>query len=216
MDRFVGRAVDVPHGRSLLARRALSPAVFVLFVLMGLAAPRAGVAAPIAPIICLGDTCPGALLVLTTTPVFEPPVFESPTGQTLPILPPGLTVVAGDVLLYNDASHVDLSDVLRFTGTAYILYSDVGDPADTGIPVLQANQFVGIEDPSGTIVYTVIGSLGTVTYTAVSDGATPDIPPRPQVPEPASLLLFATGLAGYAVIRRRPKKASGGRRVEIT
>ncbi|HYK79501.1 MAG TPA: PEP-CTERM sorting domain-containing protein [Micropepsaceae bacterium] len=206
MGSLVGTAVRVPRGWSIFAAKAQIAAALILSIPLCLIAPGAGFAVPIA-ITCVGDTCPGALLSATTAPLFMPPVFESPTGQTLPILPPGLTVVPGDVLVYDDPSFTDLGDVLRFTGTAYILYSDPGDPADTGIPILQSNQFSGLEDPSGTIIYTVIGSLGTVTYTAVSDGATPDIPTPPpsQAPEPATLLLFASALAGYAAMRHRQK-----------
>ena len=205
MGALAGSRFQVPRGRSILAGRGRILATLILSIPMCLLAPRAGFATPI-PVLCFGATCPGGLLSTTTVPLSMPPVFESPTGQTLPILPPGLTVVPGDVLFYNDPSNTDLSDVLRFTGTAYILYSDPGDPADTGIPILQTNQFIGIEDPTGTIIYTVTNSFGTVTYTAFSDGATPDIPPPPsQVPEPASFLLFASALAGYAAMRHRPK-----------
>jgi hypothetical protein len=209
MGALAGSNVQVPRGRSILAGRGRILAALILSIPMCLLAPRASFAVPIT-VTCFGDTCPGALLSPQTAPLFMPFVFESPTGQSVPILIPGLTVVPGDVLLYNDPTNADLSDVLRFTGTAYILYSDPGDPMDTGIPILLPNQFIGLEDITGTIIYTVVGSLGTVTYTAISDGATPDIPPPPpppppQVPEPATLLLFGSALAGYAAMRRRPK-----------
>jgi hypothetical protein len=97
---------------------------------------------------------------------------------------------------------IDLGDVLRFTGTTYILYSDVPDPNDTGIPILQANTFSGVEDPTGAGMYVAVHpTFGSLTYMYVSDGGTPDV-----VPEPATVRLMIAGAAMLllgALLRRR-------------
>lgn len=123
--------------------------------------------------------------------------------------PPGL--VTGDVLILDSGNVV--SDVLRFdpniqqasgTGGVFV-YSLAGEgsQADIGLPTaFYTNVFTTFE-VNGGIVYTptagmpgfVTGAGGPVTYTFVSDS---------QVPEPSSMLLLGSGLAGMiGTIRRK-------------
>ncbi len=161
-------------------------------------------------------TGPGGTLLLPGSLAFDP----GPGGLASALSYSGLgnppSLVAGDVLVF-DAGNV-LSDVIRFNpaGTggnpAYrptlVFYSAI-DPttestlADTGFPIaFYANTVNVLETalPGGTgFSYTPLaGQPGyvagfDVTYNMVSD-----------VPEPSSLMLLGSGLAGFAgVIRRK-------------
>jgi hypothetical protein len=126
--------------------------------------------------------------------------------------PPGL--VAGDVLLFDGKLFLD---VVRFNpnenGGSLVFYSDNIDGFDSGADTsgppsaLYANVIfipeVGTESANGAVYIPtqgqpgfVAGARAPVEYNLISDA--------PQVPEPATLVLFGSGVVGLAaVIRRR-------------
>ena len=138
-----------------------------------------------------GGPCPG---FFAGSP-FAVPFLPVPEGLSQMILPPGVFVTAGDVLVFDNPAMTVLGDVLRFPdiggGVAHfvILLSDANDPEDTGLPSsFQANTFSMIENAGGPTLYTA-GTAGQV-YNIVSDAET-----VPDVPEPGAFLLMA--LAGF-------------------
>jgi hypothetical protein len=138
-----------------------------------------------------GGPCPG---FFAGSP-FAVPFLPVPESLSQMILPAGVFVTAGDVLVFDDPAMTVLGDVLRFPdiggGVAHfvILLSDVGDPVDTGLPSsFQANTFSMIENAGGPTLYTA-GPGGQV-YNILSDAEI-----VPDVPEPGTFLLM--GLAGF-------------------
>ena len=124
--------------------------------------------------------------------------------------PPGLT--AGDVLI--DEPGGSLGDVIRFNPTetctdgtiGCLLFYSAGPPLDSLADTLSPpNAFytdtITLNELAGEVIYTptsgepgfVAGAGGPVVYTFISDS----------VPEPASLILFGTGLLGLGALRRR-------------
>jgi hypothetical protein len=125
--------------------------------------------------------------------------------------PPGLT--AGDLIL-QETPGGPISDLIRFNtanGGRLVFYSDNVDGvdalADRGFPTgLYTNVLTVLEvGPEGNNGFTytptagqpgfVAGAGGPVTYVIVSDSAA--------VPEPATLLLLGSGLAGAFMARKR-------------
>jgi hypothetical protein len=127
--------------------------------------------------------------------------------------PPGL--VAGDVLIMEPSSTIQLSDLLRFDpntlGGGVFVYSDIEagvppDLADIGFPtsyntnILTINE-IGPELGWNGVSYTptagqpgfVAGASGPVTYNFTSD----------DVPEPATGLLLLAPLAAFVLCRRK-------------
>ena len=151
--------------------------------------------------VCPAPTCPGFF----GGPPFAVPFLAVPESLGQTALPPGVLVVAGDVLVYDDPGMTILGDILRFpdlgTGLAgfVILLSDPGDPNDTGLPPpsgFQANTFSMTEDAGGPTLYTA-GPTGQV-YNILSDSES-----VPDVPEPATFsLMVLGGLAGLIRLRR--------------
>jgi hypothetical protein len=126
--------------------------------------------------------------------------------------------VSGDVLIYEDAAHTILSDILRFyaSGQQYIsVYSDRSespyDLADVGFSAallrnLQANQLALTETalPGGGdgLVYLPTdgqpGFGGNITYTFISDTTSDQTVPDGGT----TVALLGMGLAGLASLRK--------------
>jgi hypothetical protein len=152
-----------------------------------------------------GGSCPGFF----AGPPFATPFLPVPESLTQFILPAGVFVVAGDVLVFDDPGFTILGDVLRFPdiggGVAHfvILLSDPPDPEDTGLPTsFQANTFSMLENAGGPTLYTA-GPGGQV-YNILSDAEVVQ-----DVPEPGAFSLV--GLAGFcwAVCLARSKQGTG-------
>ena len=119
--------------------------------------------------------------------------------------PPGLVI--GDVILTEGGG---IGDVLRFNPNGTLVFyslSGEGSLADTGFPTaFYTNNVTFAEGPDGSFTYTptanqpgfVAGAAFGVTYKFVSD---------PAVPEPATIFLLSTGLAGVATKARKRRKA---------
>jgi hypothetical protein len=156
-----------------------------------------------------GGACPGFF----AGPPFATPFLPVPEALNQFILPPGVFVVAGDVLVYDDPGFTILGDVLRFPdiggGIAHfvILLSDPPDPEDTGLPIsFQANTFSMTENAGGPTLYTA-GPGGQV-YNILSDA---ESVPDARVPEPGTFPIM--GLAGLCwAIWSVPSKRPASRR----
>jgi len=121
--------------------------------------------------------------------------------------PPGL--VEGDLIILDSTGVV--SDVIRFNDVTLegpingflVFYSTLGGGAlaDTGFPTANYTNVFTVTEVNGGIVYTptagqpgfVAGAIAPVTYRVTSD---------PPVPEPATMVLLATGLTGALGSRR--------------
>ena len=103
----------------------------------------------------------------------------------------GSSSILSDVLSFTNAAG-DLSGAL--VGDRMIFYSlqgeGNGDLADTGFPNISISTDVATEDANGNFIWTPVPN----TYNGLS----------PETPEPASMMLFGSGLAGLAfAIRKR-------------
>jgi hypothetical protein len=152
-----------------------------------------------------GGPCPG---FFAGSP-FAVPFLPVPEGLSQMILPSGVFVTAGDVLVFDDPGMTILGDVLRFPdiggGIAHfvILLSDPSDPVDTGLPgTFQPNTFSMIENAGGPTLYTA-GPTGQV-YNILSDAET-----VPDVPEPGTFLLMGLAAICWAIriafLKRLPR-----------
>ena len=174
--------------------------------------------------ITVDENCNGVLTNTSGYSAVLPCAFQNDPGpgglttvMTYGLLnPPGLT--AGDVLLL-EGPNGSMYDVIRFNDSqvcadsegCLVFYSDNVDGFDSladtfGPPgALYANNVSIVEVGGSRAIYTpvagqpgfVVGAAGPVTYTLISD-----------VPEPATLSLFATGLLGLlGMIRKRKLSA---------
>ncbi|MGD0596485.1 MAG: PEP-CTERM sorting domain-containing protein [Sedimentisphaerales bacterium] len=144
-----------------------------------------------------GVITPLAYKILNSPPslTYQPPLHVYPfVSGDLVVMEPGTTTI---------------SDVVRFVGAQFAVYSDNSDgadsPADIGIPELLSNVVyvdeVGLENGMNGVVYTpVSGQPGwptlsgndAVTYKFISD-----------IPEPATICLLGLGAL---VLRRKALK----------
>ena len=146
----------------------------------------------------------GGTFTAATCSFLSDPTPGGVAGNVVTYFLPNL-VFTGDVGILEFGGS-ELSDVLSFTnasgdlsgnqvGDRMIFYSLLGDDnggdlADTGFPSIQITSDVATEDINGNFTW----SPSPNTYNGIS----------PEIPEPASLMLFGSGLLGLATaIRKR-------------
>src|SRR5260370_10748324 len=142
--------------RSVLVFRGLPARLLVLTLGLCLIPAKA-----FADAMCVTGSTGGACPGFFAGPPFAVPFLPVPEGFPQVILPDGVFVTAGDVLVFDDPGMTILGDVLRFPdiggGIAHfvILMSDASDPVDTCLPSsFQANTFPMIETAPAPTLYT--------------------------------------------------------------
>jgi len=127
--------------------------------------------------------------------------------------------VEGDVLMYDNNDINDIGDVLRFDGVGHLIFYSQNDsfptdaPADTGLPSLIFLNNVSIPELPQPFIegynYSqwtpVAGQPGFDPGSPGVPSFNPDYTFISDTPEPATMLLFGVGLAGFIGLKLRRK-----------
>lgn len=131
----------------------------------------------------IGGLLPGDIVTVSTTPLNDPPDFESPDTIV------GVFTDSGTmVCLFDDAFNNQMTEFLMGFGSLCRVEIAVGGDYFVGVTGFSANPFDGAHSLEGAY------SL-TVTVTAL--------------PEPGVLLQLASGVLGLAALQARRRGANG-------